>query len=1015
MLRRIKAKGLSLLWLTALLIGLLVSAQITLAVPTCTVTCYVATTGSDLNTGTSAAFPLRNIQTGIDEVNDGGEVIVAAGTYTENLTIDSRELLITGAGAGATIIDGDATAQVFEINGSDVTIDAVTITNGAGGGGTGGGVNSNFSDVIITDSLITDNVGGSGAGVLAALGGSMTITGSTISDNTSTFGGGGIYMSVGPDLTLVDSTVSGNSAPQFGGGVTVSRAGPALIEGSTIVGNSAGTNGGGIWNDITTLTVINSTVSGNEAGSNGGGLYNNNDGDSDGATLSAITNLTNVTFFGNDADDGGGIYNRSVFGGVNDTQPENPATINITNTIVAESDSNNCVNFASGGGIATFNSNDYNLSDDTSCAAFFTEANDLNDASPNLGALADNGGPTETHALLAGSEAIDAGSDTGVGEDQRNIARPQGAGFDIGAYEAQPAPPDDGTVTAYKFEDLLADGNNDPEDPPLDGWTFVLYDAMAVDVDAGVTAADGTVTLTAAPGSYQLCEVVQAAWFVSTGSACQNVVIPEGASAGTFEFGNYRRGTITIAKQTNPDGSLTEFGFTSPWFNDYLADGGTAPSGPLNPGTYTISESDVPIGWALDNIDCGGASTTPNGLTGVDVELLSGQNITCTFNNVQLSNIVIDKIATGAGALEFDFTIDGEIYDNFPFTLTDAGGDGLFDNIPAGTYVVIETNIPPGWTLETIDCGDADVVYGATSVTITLAIGETVYCDFTNIPAEAAIHIDKTVDDTTADVGQMVNYTYTVTNTGDVTLTGVTVVDDLLGPITLGDTELNPDEVTVGVASYTVLEADLPGPIVNIATATGTPPFGDDVSDSDSVEVAINPPLTCEDIDPETALSGYIVIGGGTATGYVTNNSALGCEFQIGLASYEKYDDNIDNQIGFDYENPTLEIGPGDTVSLTVDLPDCAAQVDLFYGPVIWPTFGGLRYGTRLLAVVHVGGTDYCGRDTSTPEPDPTEQVTPEVTPTEEAALPTEEVTQEAPPEQPGTEVDDESTPEAGG
>ncbi len=55
-----------------------------------------------------------------------------------------------------------------------------------------------------------------------------------------------------------------------------------------------------------------------------------------------------------------------------------------------------------------------------------------------LGALADNGGPTLTHALLPGSPALDAGNDAACSAtDQRGVSRPQGAHCDIGAYEAQ--------------------------------------------------------------------------------------------------------------------------------------------------------------------------------------------------------------------------------------------------------------------------------------------------------------------------------------------------------------------------------------------------------------------------------------------------------------------------------------------------------------------------------------------------------------------------------------------------
>jgi hypothetical protein len=96
--------------------------------------------------------------------------------------------------------------------------------------------------------------------------------------------------------------------------------------------------------------------------------------------------------------------------------------------------------FVSGGG---------NLSDDATCAAL-TEPTDLNDDSgTTLGALADNGGPTRTMALLAGSSAVDAAPCQAAVStvDQRGIARPQGTGCDIGAYELQQVEPTTTTTT----------------------------------------------------------------------------------------------------------------------------------------------------------------------------------------------------------------------------------------------------------------------------------------------------------------------------------------------------------------------------------------------------------------------------------------------------------------------------------------------------------------------------------------------------------------------------------------
>ena len=131
--------------------------------------------------------------------------------------------------------------------------------------------------------------------------------------------------------------------------------------------------------------------------------------------------MSSSTFVRNDADDGSGIYNLG--------------TANVENSIVARvaSSHNKCSN------LGTFNVSGVNFSDDNSCPGF----TQVTAAQLALGLLADNGGPTKTIALLAGSVAIDAAPDctdydgNPIPTDQRGVARPQGQACDVGAYEFQ--------------------------------------------------------------------------------------------------------------------------------------------------------------------------------------------------------------------------------------------------------------------------------------------------------------------------------------------------------------------------------------------------------------------------------------------------------------------------------------------------------------------------------------------------------------------------------------------------
>ncbi|MCA9259994.1 MAG: hypothetical protein KDA61_12370, partial [Planctomycetales bacterium] len=237
-----------------------------------------------------------------------------------------------------------------------------------------GGAIMNFEDLEITASVISGNSATIGGGVVNY--GAATITGSTLSDNKARDYGGGIY-SRGA-ATIASSTISGNSAG-YGGGIV--NTGAITITDSTISGNHAEHSGGGVYN-LATATIAHTTISGNGAALSGGGMHNAGD-----------------------------------------------ATI--TNTIIANSLSG-ARDLTSGGG--TF-AGSFNLIADGSHLADFANSTEGN---PLLGPLADYGGPTLTHALQAGSPAINEGDPTIVGGiDQRGAGfdRVQFGRTDIGAFE----------------------------------------------------------------------------------------------------------------------------------------------------------------------------------------------------------------------------------------------------------------------------------------------------------------------------------------------------------------------------------------------------------------------------------------------------------------------------------------------------------------------------------------------------------------------------------------------------
>ena len=445
---------------------------------------FVADSSADEDDGNYAAgdFSLReaialaNVNPGHDTILPGPPVTLALGELliTSDLTITGPGTIsgnnisrVLNIAASTTVnvsqltirngraIEGGAiyNSGTLSIAGSIVTGSTASNSLGAGGGGgifnagtltihgstilansarvAGGGIlNSVDGTMTMTGSVVTGNIADSGlfgAGGGIANFGDLEISGSTISNNTAATLGGGIQNVEFATLTIVQSTIAGNSATGFalpirGGGVN--NRGAVTIADSTISGNAAspeGSSGGGIYNQAGTLTVTNSTISGNSANQTGG-IYNNAELTIKHSTITA--NATNM-FVGPPSEGSGGITNSSS------------GTVTVQNTIIARNVA------GTAGGTSDFFGNAGSLGDnligDTAGSSGWM-ASDLKNVNPHLGPLADNGGPTMTHALLADSPAVDAGNNAGApSTDQRGepFVRIANGMIDIGAYERQ--------------------------------------------------------------------------------------------------------------------------------------------------------------------------------------------------------------------------------------------------------------------------------------------------------------------------------------------------------------------------------------------------------------------------------------------------------------------------------------------------------------------------------------------------------------------------------------------------
>jgi len=263
----------------------------------------------------------------------------------------------------------------------------------------------------------------------------VTLTGLVIQHGQPAAPGGGL-LNEGV-LVLNRVTVRDNQANSLGGGLF--NSGSLTLNNSTVSGNSTTFDGGGLNSVNGRVTFNNSTISGNRADGFGGGLY----------VISGTVNLANVTLAFNRANadssgggSGGGIFNYS-------------GTVNIKNSLLAGNKRGLLILSTDDDCAGTLVSGDYNLIQTLAGCVFQGDAtHHQTGVSPLLGPLQDNGGLTQTHALLAGSPALDRGAPTGCrswglslafSQDQRGLTRygdadnDGNAECDLGAYEAQPA------------------------------------------------------------------------------------------------------------------------------------------------------------------------------------------------------------------------------------------------------------------------------------------------------------------------------------------------------------------------------------------------------------------------------------------------------------------------------------------------------------------------------------------------------------------------------------------------
>lgn len=511
--------------------------------------------------------------------------------------IFKKDLTIEAEGDG-TIIDGQGADRIFDITQSKVTLKNLTIQNGSATDGGGGIRISTGSTVTITNSTISGNKASpqqgydcAGGGVLNSWGSTLIIDSSLISKNqVSSQGGGGIANCYGGTVTLNKSVVNENTGPasSAGGGIynQSNKVGEYSnifkINGSLILKNKA-QSGAGIYNGATmeinnssTIENSSSQVEGSGDSGAGGGVINDGDIKIIGSTI-----RSNIT----GENQGGGIYNSKTAHIVNTTISGNKSksagggissygTMNIYNSTI----SGNHSGYDNGGGIITFgslsihnsilagnvkdkdgsvsncmgaiDSKGYNLIDavDSICK-FKADSGDIvgtveEPKLPMLGELANNGGYTETHALLAGSPAIDAGNPAGCKDnneavltaDQRGEKR--GSKCDIGAFE-YPKPVISSSGTVIDLGSVIVGESS--------SYELTAYNKGSADLTISSSTLSDTVNFAMTKGGSNPCKEPL---IIAPSSSCTGLIAFNPASANTFNA------TLTVTSNDSDTPSL---------------------------------------------------------------------------------------------------------------------------------------------------------------------------------------------------------------------------------------------------------------------------------------------------------------------------------------------------------------------------------------------------------------------------------------------------------------------------
>lgn len=423
-----------------------------------------------------------------------------------------------------------------------------------------------------------------------------------------------------------------------------------------------------------------------------------------------------------------------------------------------------------------------------------------------------------------------------------------------------------GSISGHKYRD--ADGNTSTIDDrvTVPNWTIELWQGGSK-LSTTTTDQNGAYSFTKlTPGNYTLVEVVTPGWYVTPTSGSQNlnITLTPGLISTDNDFINTQFTSITVHKNvdTDGDGDVDETHSTA-WKWNLIGNvastehsTGDTVSG-LYPGSYTISEQQQ-NGYFVNSLVCnngivgaGGPENNYGAVTSQLVSLTSGQNLVCTFTNTKI-NPVISITKTGqfnnenqnsdanvSETISYNFNVKNEGNITLTnITVTDPLVGLIAITCPKTTLVVGEQmNCTATYAITQTDI-DAGKVENTATVDSDESAPDT-DDETVLLPKNPSMTVEKSSTTTSLSIPTTVTYSYLVTNTGNITLTGITLSDNN------DNDDVNCPATTLAVGAhmtctathtFTQAELDLGGNLSNIVTA--------DSAETDPINDNLNIPIT---------------------------------------------------------------------------------------------------------------------------------------------------------------------------